>query len=369
MPLVVLIFCIFFIELAGRHALRDKEIWLSKNWKLFQDLFCLSEFQKHPSDTTLGRVLKNVSSKELQKCISEILRILQGIYIQSLSTVHYALDGKSRSGVLSQLTGRTAIDLTLLSTLTTSVIGKITLEDKKGESTSTPILLFDVFRNNFQNGVITFDCAMTTPAVTKAVIESGNEYIGSLKGFNGKVYEIAEEYDWGCVEVCVSESKKGHGRKEERNMKMIELSKLPEEQRKEFSKYSEADIILKVERHRTVTKTNQKTIETAYFIGSSGLSHLKSEEIFKIQRDHWLIENRSNWVRDVVLREDKSTIKSKNASEFLGGIRDLVLSVGFKDGNKNMSEYMRDFSSAPKNAVLNLRSLDSYEFLNKHGIL
>jgi hypothetical protein len=31
--------------------------------------------------------------------------------------------------------------------------------------------------SNFQNGVITFDCAMTTPKVTESIIGSGNKRI------------------------------------------------------------------------------------------------------------------------------------------------------------------------------------------------
>lgn len=361
--------CIFLSELAGCHSLRTKETWLLANWDGLRDIFGLQIHQKSPSDSTLCRILNNINARLLQNCVSDLLRKLLPLNIKQGIVVHYALDGKSRSGVCSPITGRTEIDLTLYHSNSSTIIGKYTLEDKQGESKVAPEIITDIFINDFQNGVITFDCAMTTPKVTESIIDSGNEYLGAIKGFNGNVYEIAEEYDWGSVESCVFEKIKGHGRVEEREMKIINISNLIQEKSDEFQKYKESGFLLRVERKRSVMKTGRQTIEYGYFIGSVGLCHLKVEEIFEIQKNHWLIENQSNWVRDVVLNEDKCATKSRNASQFLGAIRDLVLHVGFNDGNKRIKNYITQFAFNPMEKLLNVRSLDSYEVLSKYGLI
>ncbi len=124
-------------------------------------------------------------------------------------------------------------------------------------------------------------------------------------------------------------------------MKIINISNLIQEISDEFQKYKESGHLLRVERRRSVIKTGRQTIEYGYFIGSIGLCHLKVEEIFEIQKNHWLIENQSNWVRDVVLNEEKYATKSRNVSQFIGAIRDLVLHVGFNDGNKRIRNYIK----------------------------
>ncbi len=95
----------------------------------------------------------------------------------------------------------------------------------------------------------------------------------------------------------------------------------------------------------------------------------KSRRIFEIQKNHCLIENQSNWVRDVVLNEGKCATKSRNASQFLGAIRDLVLHVGFNDGNKRIKNYITQFAFNPMEKLLNVRSLNSYDVLSKHGLI
>jgi len=106
----------------------------------------------------------------------------------------------------------------------------------------------------------------------------------------------------------------------------------------------------------------------AYYVGSSGLLELKPEEIYKIQRDHWRIENRSNYVRDVVLKEDDCFTKSHKASRSLGAIRDLVLNVGFLDGGGKIKNYLTHFSSKFSELLSSARSLEIYQKLETLGV-
>jgi len=187
-----------------------------------------------------------------------------------------------------------------------------------------------------------------------------------LKGNNGKVYTVVAEYDWGSVESLVKHIEKSHEREEERELKIAILSTLPHDLQNEFSKYADAAIIIQVTRKRLVSK--RSSIETAYYVGSSGLLTLTPNEIYKIQRNHWLIENRSNYVRDVVLQEDNCFTKTKAPSRNLGAIRDLVLNIAFLDGGGKIKNYLERFSCTFAKLLESIRSVEVHHELSNYGV-
>ncbi len=50
--------------------------------------------------------------------------------------------------------------------------------------------------------------------------------------------------------------------------------------------------------------------EVAYAITSLPPERADPDTLLELWRDHWLIENRMHWRRDVILREDHSSIRS-----------------------------------------------------------
>lgn len=57
---------------------------------------------------------------------------------------------------------------------------------------------------------------------------------------------------------------------------------------------------------KQVVKT---TLETSYFISTTG--KFSAKELNQIIREHWFIENKNHYVRDEVLKEDRSQIRKK----------------------------------------------------------
>src|SRR4051794_24928427 len=55
---------------------------------------------------------------------------------------------------------------------------------------------------------------------------------------------------------------------------------------------------------RTRIVRGAKTVETVFAITSLGPAETRATELLALARQHWEIENRLNWVRDVTLRED-----------------------------------------------------------------
>jgi predicted transposase YbfD/YdcC len=62
-------------------------------------------------------------------------------------------------------------------------------------------------------------------------------------------------------------------------------------------------------------------------------------------REHWKIENQLHWVKDVVLQEDKSRIRSGKAPQNMAIIRSIVINIFRKNGIKSITEGLRMLSN------------------------
>jgi predicted transposase YbfD/YdcC len=72
---------------------------------------------------------------------------------------------------------------------------------------------------------------------------------------------------------------------------------------------------------RTVTKKGRKTVEVVYLITSD--RDADSATLAAWVREHWEIENKLHWVRDVTYQEDKSLVRTGNAPRVMASLRIL----------------------------------------------
>jgi predicted transposase YbfD/YdcC len=76
---------------------------------------------------------------------------------------------------------------------------------------------------------------------------------------------------------------------------------------------------------RTVISKKGKTCETAYYISS--VRSNKASFFGKHIRNHWGIENRLHWVKDVSMNEDKSKTTGGMAAENISILRNIVINL------------------------------------------
>jgi predicted transposase YbfD/YdcC len=95
-------------------------------------------------------------------------------------------------------------------------------------------------------------------------------------------------------------------------------------------------VVVKVERSRQVfqtkTKTWKKSNETSFYISTIILS---AAEFCQAIRDHWGIENRNHYVRDVSMGEDKSRIRIN--PHIFAKLRSFALNILRKNKVDNVS--------------------------------
>jgi predicted transposase YbfD/YdcC len=94
--------------------------------------------------------------------------------------------------------------------------------------------------------------------------------------------------------------------------------------------------VVKVQRFRQVfdpkTKTWQNSDETSFYISTIVLS---APEFCQAIRDHWGIENRNHYVRDVTMAEDKSRIRTN--PHIFAKLRSFALNILRKNKVENVS--------------------------------
>jgi predicted transposase YbfD/YdcC len=104
-----------------------------------------------------------------------------------------------------------------------------------------------------------------------------------------------------------------------------------------------------------VTSKGKTTRMVRYFVTSLG-SQLPLRELLRLVREHWHIENRLHYVRDVTLGEDASQVRSGAAPEVLAALRNAMLGLLRQCGWSNIAEALRHFAWSP-GAALHLLGL------------
>ena len=92
---------------------------------------------------------------------------------------------------------------------------------------------------------------------------------------------------------------------------------------------------------RLIKKTGEVTEESRYFI-----CNLKTgvDEISKVIRGHWEIENNMHWILDVAFREDECRKRSGNTAENFSIVRHLALNLLKSEGSKKSIRRKRNIA-------------------------
>jgi predicted transposase YbfD/YdcC len=86
----------------------------------------------------------------------------------------------------------------------------------------------------------------------------------------------------------------------------------------------------------------KESIETVYAITSLTAEKARPERLLALSREHWGIENRLHYVRDVTCREDQARANVRNAPRALAALRNTVLRrLGFNpvEGFEHFAEH------------------------------
>ncbi|MEU0664199.1 transposase [Streptomyces lavendulocolor] len=115
--------------------------------------------------------------------------------------------------------------------------------------------------------------------------------------------------------------------------------------------------VAKIVWHRNDTKTGKRTRETVY-VATDLISRQPSpEQIARIVRSQWVIENRLHFVRDTAFREDAAKIRTGHGPENMATLRSFAINQLRTAGHTNIAAGLREMSLRPFERPLNLLGL------------
>ena len=104
-------------------------------------------------------------------------------------------------------------------------------------------------------------------------------------------------------------------------------------------------------RDRHDHRTGDKTREHVFAITSLPADQATPEQLGQYIREHWGIENRLHWVRDVTFNEDKSQVRVGNGAHVMATVRNLAISIHRLAGATNIAKATRTALRDPKIAL------------------
>lgn len=102
---------------------------------------------------------------------------------------------------------------------------------------------------------------------------------------------------------------------------------------------------------RERTHKGQKTVEVVYGVTSLAEGAADARRLLALVREHWHIENRLHYVRDVTMGEDACRVRKGSAPQVLAAIRNVVVYLleGVKAASKAAAT--RRFAARPFEAL------------------
>jgi predicted transposase YbfD/YdcC len=304
-------------------------------------------FTRHypPSQATWYRVLSKIDWQALEKKLSEwIERVLAALGSDS-EWEGVALDGKTLRGSKKQ----GATDTHLLSALSHCLavtLAQIAVSDKTNEIGAVGDLLVDLVT---KGRVFTADALLTQRNVAKIILNGKSEYVFIVKKNQPTLYEdiaylFSDSLDMQFVTDMCDVVNEGHGRVERRRLTtstaLVDYVNWPGVQQ-----------VFCLERVFTYKKTGKVSMEVVYGITSLEPDEATARQLLAFTREHWHIENKSHWVRDVTFDEDRSQVRTGNLPHVMATLRNTVINLLRATGASNIAKALRHYAACPDEAL------------------
>ena len=185
--------------------------------------------------------------------------------------------------------------------------------------------------------IVTADALHTQRDHARYLREHDGHYVLIAKGNQPKLYAALDELPWTTTEVGHTEQDNGHGRRDVRVLKVIDLDDPTHaHHRVRFPGARQAFLI---ERYRHFP---DGTMTAAAILGITSLppDQAGPADLADIIRGHWHVEVLHH-IRDVTFKEDASRIRAGAGARVMATLRNLVISLLKRAGYNNIAEGRR----------------------------
>jgi predicted transposase YbfD/YdcC len=193
--------------------------------------------------------------------------------------------------------------------------------------------------------VITVDALLTQRKLAEAILAQGGHYLMIAKGNQSElkawISSVFDEPIWLRELPAVAETVDcSHGRIEHRKLQASSaLSGSPV--------WPGLQQVFEVERRVIKKSSGEVREEIVYGCTSLTRGQASAEELLKVARGHWHIENKSHWVRDVTFDEDRSQVRRGSIPQVMAALRNTAIGLMRSAGETNIAAACRRFAAQP----------------------
>lgn len=305
-----------------------RERWLVKWFDLGHGIPCA---------TTISRALAVTSPQDVIRAVNQFIRSVEGIVIEA----GVSIDGKTVKAI-SELKRGVKHFITLFTHNSCRVLDQEGVSRKENEITATPRMLE---RHCLLGSMVTADALLTQTRITQAIRGSMADYLLIVKGNHPELQNIFEP----TFNDPLTQANK-QTFKENRRTRSIKttIALTTDVDLDELQKQGWRDIAIvgKLERKgwRITKRTKTRINETIYFISSRAT--LIPRQTYRLIRDHWHVENKLHWQKDVTLKEDRQRTKTGNAPSILSYLRSLAIQF-IRQEYHSVTQAIEDFTERP----------------------
>lgn len=347
--LATILIGMFLAKLCGEDKPSGIAEWVKLREKWLTRILGLKR-ESMPNHNTYRRILADVIDEE---------------EFEELAREHFKHSGKAGYQVVVSMDGkmvRGTIDtevsdgLCLLAVYLPGegvTLAQVAIESKQNEISAAPNLLSCI---DLRNKVVIGDALHTQRQISIQIGAANGNYLWVVKGNQPQLLQDLQ--DWFDTEVTLlpgmgcppkdfrsaTITSKGHGRLEVRTL-------TTSSQLNDFLDWPFLQQVFKLERSVTIQKTGRTRHEIVYGITSLSAEQASPEQLLKMLRSYWGIENGLHYRRDVTLREDQTRFTKDSAAHVMSTINNIVLGLIAKSGYHFAPSARRYFAANVEEAL------------------
>jgi len=300
---------------------------------------------RSPSQSTIHRLFKGISREQVEHALCRwALNVLRHLAPgQELEAI--AIDGKTLRGSAKQGAEESHL-LSALSQRLSIVLGQVAVPDATNETGMRDQLL-DLI--GIAGYVTTTDALHTQREMAQALVDGQGDYLQVVKGNQPGLLEdiqtLFEQPPAVQETFHAAHATNLHGDRIEERHLVVSAA---------LAGYTDWPGLQQVMRLERRTLNKQKQIprhEIAYGVTSLSPERASPDQLLKLWREHWHIENKLHYVRDVTFDEDRSQVRSEHIPQVMAAFRNVTISLFRLLGWTNIAAACRRFAAQPQLAL------------------
>jgi predicted transposase YbfD/YdcC len=298
-----------------------------------------------PSQPTIHRLFKDICREQVEHALCrwalEVLRHLApGEDLEAI-----AIDGKTLRGSAKQ--GAEASHLLSASSQRLNIVlGQVAVPDETNE-TGVLDQLLDLI--GIAGYVTTTDALHTQRDIAQVIMDGQGDYLQVVKknqpGLLEDIQTLFEHPEAVQETFHAAHAVNLHGdRIEERHLIASAI----------LAGYTDWPGLQQVMRLERRTLNKQKQIlhhEVVYGVTSLSPERASPDQLLKLWREHWHIENKLHYVRDVTFDEDRPQVRVRHIPQVMAALRNVTISLFRLLGWTNIAAACRRFAAQPQLAL------------------